>query len=433
MKGKSNMRIKTYFVQAVEDAMAQAQVDLGEDAMLLNTRRVMQAGKPTGYEVVIGVDGYGVASEAAPEVISPVLPQAAPQAVEVIEPESQAPVKEKRAAFAEQPAAVVKQSSPPPLPERGPDPASSELKRLRAQMDEIQELLLRSTRAQALGGRVMPELGELFSTFLDAQMDPLLAKDIVERVEAAMAADAFLMDPSRDEGTEPVVERIKKFLRAELEARIRIVPTLGVHGGAMSPVTVLVGPTGGGKTTTVAKLAVAASWQAPVHLLSLDRSRPGASHQLRALAVAPKITFSAIDALDRLPEVLMEARKGSCVLVDTAGFAASEWSGAETLAAVLAKCPELDVHLAVPAYMNGLDLRRVMERYQIFQPAKLLVTKMDEAEKFGPVFSETVRAGLALSFVTHGPRVPDDIEAASLEELVALTHGRPIRGAQRAA
>jgi flagellar biosynthesis protein FlhF len=129
----------------------------------------------------------------------------------------------------------------------------------------------------------------------------------------------------------------------------------------------------------------------------------------------------------------MEARKGHCVLVDTAGFAAAEWSGAEALAAALDACTEVDVQLAVPAYMNTADFRRTLERYQIFHPDKLVVTKMDEAQTFGPAFSEAIRAELSLSFVTNGPRVPDDIKAASLEDLVALSQGRPPRGVQRAA
>lgn len=425
------MRIKTYFVKSVDEAMSQARLELGNDALLLNTRRLMQAGKPNGYEVVMGINDRPVAAEPVAEPVEEKAPQAAAHAAPVVE-------------------AVISVPSLPLAPsETAADPVSSELKRLHAQMDEIQELLLRSTRAQELGGKVVPELGQLYSRFLDAQVDALLAKDIVNRLEATMATDAFFLETSRTAGKEantegersanrwkvlrPEADRLAKFLRAELEKRIRIVPTLGVHAGTMSPVTVLVGPTGGGKTTTVAKLAVAASLQAPVRLLSLDWSRPGASQQLQALAVGPRIAFTAIHSLERLPEVFLEARKGHCVLVDTAGFAASEWSRAEELAAELAKCPEVDVHLAVPAYMNAADFRRVMERYQIFRPSKLVVTKMDEAQAFGPAFSEAVRAGLALSFVTDGPRVPDDIKTASLDDLVALSQPRDPRGAQRAA
>lgn len=447
---QSGMRIKTYFVKSVDEAMSLARVELGSDALLLNTRRLMEGGKPNGYEVVMGVNPSAPVEEQVPAPAfkatvfkPPVLPPALPQPV-LAKTAVPPPVLEKVSA----PKALAQEAKvAPSIPEHAPVPAqvSSELKQLQAQMDDLREILLRTTRAQAIGGGVIPELGALYSRLLESQVDAVLAKDIVNRLEAAMATDAFFLETGRastDAGSgagraanrwkvlRPAAEMVEKFLRAELQKRIKILPAIGVAEATLSPVTVLVGPTGGGKTTTVAKLAVAANAQAPIHVLSLDWSRPGASQQLQALAVGPKITFSAIHSLEGLPEVFSEARRDHCVLADTAGFAASEWGGAEELAEALARCEEIDVHLTVPGYMNAADLRRTLERYRIFKPSKLIVTKMDESESFGPAFSEAVRAGLSLSFVTDGPRIPDDIQSASLDELVALGRGR---GAQRAA
>ena len=70
--------------------------------------------------------------------------------------------------------------------------------------------------------------------------------------------------------------------------------------------------------------------------------------------------------------------------------------------------------------MKPTDLRRSIQRYAIFHPTKLLATKLDETQTLGSVFSEAVRTGLALSFLTHGPAVPGDIRAASVEDLVGM-------------
>jgi len=78
------------------------------------------------------------------------------------------------------------------------------------------------------------------------------------------------------------------------------------------------------------------------------------------------------------------------------------------------------VHLVAPAYMKARDLRKSIERYRLFQPSKLLVTKMDESETFGTVFSEAALAGLALSFLSSGSRIPDDIRAATRVDLLGL-------------
>ena len=112
-----------------------------------------------------------------------------------------------------------------------------------------------------------------------AEVDPVLSKDIADRLEAAMATDAFFLYTGPEaEGAQnrwktlkSDAARVEKFLRAELESRVVLRPRLGVNG-AKGAVAALVGPAGSGKTTSLAKLAMAASAQRPVRLISLDPS-----------------------------------------------------------------------------------------------------------------------------------------------------------------
>jgi flagellar biosynthesis protein FlhF len=138
----------------------------------------------------------------------------------------------------------------------------------------------------------------------------------------------------------------------------------------------------------------------------------------------PALTFSAVDSLENLRKLVTEARLKECVLIDTPGYSAHERPAAETLAAALADCGDVDVQLVAPAYMKARDLRRSIERYSVFRPSKLLVTHMDETETFGTVFSEAALTGMALSFLSHGPRIPDDIRAATVEDLLAMVRER---------
>jgi flagellar biosynthesis GTPase FlhF len=407
MTSKGGLRIKTYYVNSVEEAMMQAERELGPEALLLNTRRVMEAGKPSGYEVVVGVDDAAPSTNEFAAAISEKRP------LEVL------PVLS---------AATLLQA---PI-QVSPESLADELKKLRRQMDEIQELLLRSSQSRVLAELPVPELAEIYSNLLSAQVAPLFGKAIVSRLEAALTNVSFFLSASNSGlsaghsgsgGSKPVMpagDRLEKLLCAVFERSVRISPTLGVASGKMKPATILVGPTGGGKTTTAAKLAAAASSSMPVRLLSLDRSRPGSAAQLQALIANPGIAFSALPTLTQLDEVIAEARKNHCVLVDTAGHSAADWHEAEDLAAALAKCPELDVQLVVPAHINAGDFRRVIERYSIFSPAKLLVTKTDEAESLGTAVSEAARAELALSFMTNGPVVPRDIRAISSSDLAVM-------------
>jgi flagellar biosynthesis protein FlhF len=317
------------------------------------------------------------------------------------------------------------------------------MEKLRAQMDELQSLLVRSAKNAWAAQRSVPETAELYARLIGAEVDPVLSKDIADRLEAAMATDAFFVST----GPEPTgaqnrwkrlksdPARVEQFLLAELESRVVLRPRLGVNG-AKGAVAVVVGPTGSGKTTSLAKLAIAASAQRPVRVISLDRSRTGVQQLLSSLATSA-ITFSSIDALESdalesLPKLVAEARKNECVLIDTPGFSPLDQPAAEKLAAALAACGDIDVHLVAPAYMKARDLRKSIERYRLFQPSKLLVTRMDETETFGTVFSEAALAGLALSFLSNGPRIPDDIRAATGEDLVAMVRERSHARAQRA-
>jgi flagellar biosynthesis protein FlhF len=398
MKDANGMKIKSYFAKTVDEAISKARIELGSEALLLNTRKIADTGNGAGYEVVMGVAG-----EAPPPFKAP-----APQ--------------------------KTKPASRDLKPEVRPEGAS-DMDKLRAQMDELQSLLVRSAKNAWFTQRSVPEIADVYTRLIAAEVDAALSKDIADRLEAAMATDAFFVSS----GPEPAgaqnrwkklksdTARVEKFLGAELESRVLLRPRLGVNG-AKGAVAAVVGPTGSGKTTSLAKLAVAASVQRPVRVISLDTSRTGVQQLLKSLATSA-ITYSSVDSLDSLPKLVAEARQKECVLIDTPGYTTGysplEQPAAEKLAAALTACGDVDVHLAAPAYMKARDLRNSIERYRLFQPSKLLVTKMDETESFGTVFSEAALAGLAISFLSHGPRIPDDIRAATGEDLLAMVRERP--------
>jgi len=406
MKDTQGMKIKSYFAKSVDEAIGKARVELGSDALLLNTRRLPDSGSGAGYEVVMGVAGGTPTHEVA------------------------APIREVSRAAAEttEPARATLRVTPAP-PRVAP--ASGELEKLRAQMDDLQNLLVRSARNQWTSQRSVPEVAEIFARLDAAEVDPILSRDIAARLEAAMATDAFFLyagpeaegAQNRWKSLKSDPARVESFLRTELESRVVVRPRLGIDG-SQGAVAAVVGPTGSGKTTSLAKLAVIASKQRPVRVVSLDRLRSGAQQLLSSVAT-PGITFTSVESLTDLPKLVAEARKKECVLIDTPGFSAHEQTAAAELAAVLNACSDVDVHLVAPAYMRARDLRNAIERYRIFQPSKLLITRLDETETLGTVFSEAAHAGLALSFLSHGTRIPEDIRPATVEDLVAMVPALP--------
>ena len=420
MMNRDQMRIKSYFARSVDQAMAQAREELGPDAMLLNTRKTqtdqIEGG---GYEVIFGVAGE------APAIQNDVAWEA-PASPNIVLPADAAPVAEVESR----------------VEKAAPEHFAAELGRLHDQIDEIRDLLVRSSRAQLTVGRTVPELADVYAHLMSADVEAALSKDIVDRLEGAMAADAYFTAAGGDKSNtanrwktvRSDAGRLEAFVRVEMENRVALAPHLGA--GAGNPVVLLVGPRGAGKTTSLAKLAVSRvrSLNAgAVRLLSLDMSRTAAHLQLQSVAAAHNMTFQEVPAAYLLPGLIAEARQQETIFVDTPGYTSADANAADAAAAALAECPNVDVHLVVPGYMKARDLRLCIDKYARFRPAKLLVTKMDETDSFGSIFSEAARAGLKLSFAAYGPAIPQDIRAVSSEDLLSLALEREGARAQRVA
>jgi flagellar biosynthesis protein FlhF len=195
--------------------------------------------------------------------------------------------------------------------------------------------------------------------------------------------------------------------------------------GATRGVVALVGPPGVGKTTTIAKLAArfGLTSRRPAHILSADVYRIAAAEQMRSLAAILGIGFDIVETPVALAQALEEQRGKDWIFIDTPGLAGSEMEDGADLAQLLASHPEIDTHLVLSASMKPSDLARVIDRYEIFQPKKLLFTRLDETDRYGALVSEASRRSLPISFLATGQQIPDDLEPASKEFIVEKVCG----------
>ncbi len=190
-------------------------------------------------------------------------------------------------------------------------------------------------------------------------------------------------------------------------------------------VVAFVGPTGVGKTTTVAKLAARARLieERRVALVSLDDGRLGGTAALRAYAKLLDIPLTVAPAT-ALAQAIAEHAGAELVLVDTAGISPAQPDAFGDLGRRLGRAGEpVFTHLCVGAATRSEELERIAHLYRPTHPNAILATKLDEALAIGSVVALRLREQIPLSFLATGPQVPDDLNPANPDDILDLLLG----------
>ena len=444
------MKIKRFVAPDMRQAMREVREEQGPDAVILSTRRLDE-----GIEIIAAVDydealvreaaRHGAAPAepvAAPAALPPALP---PRATAAVPPPPSPETRVETLAPANRPTPVesTAKASPSSAREReqvaprsgsrfpGPraaEPVAAESSAPSAEIrpEELPPVHPLIERAAADTVRMRAELSSL-REMLEMQLSSLAWNDMERRqpLHARVLRELTRLGIDAD---------VARALADELPAQMtpeqaRSLPLgmlsrgLAVSGRGRSDdggVTALVGPTGVGKTTTLAKLAARAVVRhgaSQVALVSTDHYRIGAAAQLehygRLLGVR---VYPAYDA--RSLRQVLELLKGChTVLVDTAGLAGNDPRLAEQLD-VLGDAGELRACLVLAANAQAQSLEESVRAYLPLKPHAAILTKLDEAPSLGGALSVLIRHRLALDYTTDGQRVPEDIAAADARLLV---------------
>jgi flagellar biosynthesis protein FlhF len=272
--------------------------------------------------------------------------------------------------------------------------------------DELREMrgmleVLMAERPEGSGG-VPSEFEPYYKHLIDRGVTRKAAASLMAAV--ARGADlAVLRDPRA------LQERLK------LQMRRRLSTTGGIH---LTPGTcrtvALVGATGVGKTTSLAKLAAhyAVQERAKVALLTADTYRVGAPDQLRVYANIIGLPLKVINDADEMREACSMLKDYDLVLVDTAGGSQYNAEQLRELRSLLVAAEPDEVHLVLAANTQLEDQKHVVSQFQCVGPTCLNFTKLDETQRYGTMYSLITESELPLGYLSVGQNVPDDLVLA---------------------
>jgi len=193
-----------------------------------------------------------------------------------------------------------------------------------------------------------------------------------------------------------------------------------------APYTIaLIGPTGVGKTTTIAKVAALQRLRhnKRVGLVTTDTYRIAAVDQLRTYANIIGLPVRVAASPAEMERACASLDDCDLIFVDTAGRSPHDAARLDELRLMLAACRPDEEHLVLSMAAAESVLNRTVERFQGLAPDRLILTKLDEAVTFGSILNLAASTGLPISFVTDGQEVPDQIEVADSSKLAALVWG----------
>jgi flagellar biosynthesis protein FlhF len=288
------------------------------------------------------------------------------------------------------------------------------------------ESLLQRT-AHAAGNRAdLPEvLAKLYTQLLQQQVSDEIAYRVVDDVKAELSPEQLA------NGTlvrEKLTQKLEQLLPANLHP----------HAGVARPATgtacrsiCLIGPTGVGKTTTIAKLAAAFKLRQKqkVGLITIDTYRIAAVDQLRTYANIIGVPLKVVLTPAELVAALQEMADYDTVLIDTAGRSPTDQLKLNELSQFIAAGRPTEVHLVLSSTTTQEAMEAALERFGTIRtdPApQLIFTKLDEAVSFGVLLNVARTASRVLSYLTTGQDVPDNIEVGQPRRLAKLILGEKL-------
>jgi flagellar biosynthesis protein FlhF len=274
---------------------------------------------------------------------------------------------------------------------------------------------------QRTAGAATPTLPEkLFEQYLKL-IESEVASELADQVVAAVQSELATHELA-DEAI--VRESVLRHLAASIPVA-EAIPSPGRCTDGRPLTIALVGPTGVGKTTTIAKLAAAYKlrYNKNIGLITCDTYRIAAVDQLRTYAQIMGVQLHVAQSPEQVAAACDSFADCDAILIDTAGRSQNDQPKLDELQALLHAAAPHQTHLVLSGASSQSVLLSAAERFRCTNPNRVIFTKLDETVSFGVIINAARHIGTKLSFITTGQDVPDNIEPGRAEKLARFALG----------
>lgn len=407
------MKILTFSGSTPAEALKKAQLEVGEDAMLIETREIQKKslGKNALYEIVVGIEEESQ-SKPITRHKEPLTQQRplAQKSSDVLFNISEA---------AKQISKIAEVTEEERTPKHTPMAPSEDLKRIK---DEIEKLgdkvkiiqnMFWDEKSPKTSIAIPPEFAEIYRLARESGMNQ-------EHLDEIMQLTLEHMPSKMRENSETVKRYFQVLLRKMIPVRLETSPKMGGK-----KVVMLVGPTGVGKTTSIAKLAARYSYllekKYKVGLVVLDTYRIGAVEQLMQYARMMKLGIETVVDPPEFSTALNSLRYSDYILIDTMGSSPYDKGKIEKIYECLRANDtdySVDVVLVLPSSIKYEDLKATYDNFAPLGIDTMMFTKLDETRGFGNIFSLVYETKIPISYFSVGQEVPEDLVVSNSDFLV---------------
>lgn len=376
------MKVKKYVVKNMNEAMAKIRNELGKDAIIVSQRKVRKEGikgyfTPKMIEVTAALDRYNKDNEKKQSIDSI-------KALIYNKQEEQ-----KRALISEK------------------------------RIDKKDKIIENTDSANE---NIIKEVIEMKNMIKELQSNRMETKDEND-------IDSFIdsLDISKESKKRIIEEILKIDSDNDIEEKFKIsleniVPE---YEDKERKIEILIGPTGVGKTTTIAKLAgrKALLEKKKVGLITIDTYRIGAVEQLKTYSEIMNIPFKVVYSIKEMDEALEELKDCDSIFIDTTGRSAKNTMQISELRAYINKIPNKLIHLVISSTIKNKDIKVILQGYGVIDFDSIIVTKLDETSNYEILIDALIDGNKPISYMTLGQSVPDDIKKVSKNFIIDLIVG----------